>query len=991
MNISQIINKTKGPCIVLAGAGTGKTHTIVEKVKHIITNKIYEPEKIACITFSNEATNSLKARIFKELGEENPPIIRTFHGLSADLLKEYGDLIQLDKNFKILEPNEAKISLYRFLRIKPHYCHKYIESIQLAKDFGISLKDIEAYLKKRTSVYEGIDIEKKLADLKFELQTLHLLKTKLNKKEIVQQINILEEIIELTKFVKAWSAYERLKDKNNYQDYSDLNINALNLLKARPEISKKFDYIIVDEFQDTNKIQIDLLFLLCPSGNITIVGDINQSIYGFRGAYKENFLSFINFYNVKKEDIFGLDKSRRSPNKILRAAYNLILNNYSDREQCLFVNNFFEKEGEKIRVFELKNEKEEARKVYQIIKEEIEAGRKPSEICVMFRAHHQGEIIRKFLKEKNIDFVSVTKTNLLKNRTIKTIIDYLNILFYLMEDKQGGEHFWWDLFYEIGFNNEDLALLGKFLRENKNDKNEKLSKKVLNLLESSELTQAGKILAKKIKNIIEELLPLAKGNVLSLLDSLYRLLGFSGESFNKEEQETILNLNKFRELVENHSNLYYTDLLSFLKYIEALQNLNIKIESVEVEKEGVRLMTLHSTKGLEYEVVILTHMNQGKFPIEKEKNSYLIPKELLLNNKLLKESYLDEYYSLNEQIREERRLCYVAFTRTKERLFITYSRENNGKELQPSQFLNELNYKNNNDFFFEQNFEEKYDLPNETGRIISLSTILTSPSFNEVIQNFLGERNINTIKKNYFSPSALLLFSECEKKYEFKYLYNMPDSISISWEEMRLGSFVHAVLEKGVKNNLKTKEEFIELTKQMILNEEWEKIDENDAIQLILIFFERNKDKYNQNSKTECPLKMRIGNFNFLGYADRIDFKEEGIEIIDYKTGNSPIPPKQRNWQLGYYALAAEFSGLGKVRKVTLDMLKHEKPLEFEIDNKGNAKAVYSKNMVFNIFDVQKELEETAKKLENAYKDGFRPCPIEKNCPFCIEWIYNKK
>ena len=234
MNISQIINKTKGPCIVLAGAGTGKTHTIVEKVKHIITNKIYEPEKIACITFSNEATNSLKARIFKELGEENPPIIRTFHGLSADLLKEYGDLIQLDKNFKILEPNEAKISLYRFLRIKPHYCHKYIESIQLAKDFGISLKDIEAYLKKRTSVYEGIDIEKKLADLKFELQTLHLLKTKLNKKEIVQQINILEEIIELTKFVKAWSAYERLKDKNNYQDYSDLNINALNLLKARP-------------------------------------------------------------------------------------------------------------------------------------------------------------------------------------------------------------------------------------------------------------------------------------------------------------------------------------------------------------------------------------------------------------------------------------------------------------------------------------------------------------------------------------------------------------------------------------------------------------------------------------------------------------------------------------------------------------------------------------------------------------------------------------
>ena len=136
-------------------------------------------------------------------------------------------------------------------------------------------------------------------------------------------------------------------------------------------------------------------------------------------------------------------------------------------------------------------------------------------------------------------------------------------------------------------------------------------------------------------------------------------------------------------------------------------------------------------------------------------------------------------------------------------------------------------------------------------------------------------------------------------------------------------------------------------------------------------------------------MKTQIGGLNFVGFADRIDFNSYGIEIIDYKTGKSVVPFLARNWQLGYYALAASSLGLGRVRKITLDMLRHEKPLEFELDEKGNAFAVNSDRMnSFNIYEVEEELIKTAHEIQEAYRVGFKQCPIEKNCEFCNEYVY---
>jgi RecB family exonuclease len=196
------------------------------------------------------------------------------------------------------------------------------------------------------------------------------------------------------------------------------------------------------------------------------------------------------------------------------------------------------------------------------------------------------------------------------------------------------------------------------------------------------------------------------------------------------------------------------------------------------------------------------------------------------------------------------------------------------------------------------------------------------------------------------------------------------------------------VLEKGVSSGYKKLEEFIQYAKELLLEEEWESINIDEVETLIKVFFERHKNKYDEKSKTEQFLPLKIEGIDFIGFADRIDFLDNGIQIVDYKTGKTAITPKDRDIQLSFYALAAQ-EQYGKVRRVILDMLKQEKPLEFEIDDKGNAICTSSDRISgFNIYDVESEIVEIAKSIQEAYKKGFKPCPIEKNCEFCNEYVY---
>ncbi|NCO11409.1 hypothetical protein CO038_04485 [Candidatus Pacearchaeota archaeon CG_4_9_14_0_2_um_filter_39_13] len=960
--MSSVIKKTKGPCAILAGAGTGKTYAIVEKVRYILQNKIYPPEKIVCLTFSNEAANALRSRILGILKDDREPAVKTFHSFCADLLRKYGEKIGINPDFKILLPEDAKIILHKNFKIQPYYCHKYTATISTAKDLGISIQDLQEYIDKNPHE----DLDKKIEDLQFKLKTFYLKDyDREEKRSLSDTLEKLEKINNLSKFVKAWRAYEKIKAARNMQDYSDLNSKAIILLEKHPEIALEYKYVIVDEFQDTNKLQFDFLKLLAPEKNITVVGDLNQSIYRFRGAYKENFNIFRQYFQTGDSDIFTLAKSFRSPNSVLKTAHKLIENNYSNKQECFFVENAHNRPGEKIEAYELKNAKEETRKIIEIINKELKKGTPEDEICVLFRTHQQSRLLKKSLEYQNINYTAVASRSLFKSPEIKKVLDYLRILDSIRNNKKGSDNPWWDLFHSSGFSEEDLLRLGKFLKDNRDMNN--LGQLVLD--EDINLSEQGKIKLGLITKRIKSLLP-PEENLPKLILRIYETLGLDPE----QDKESMLCMHKFHELVQKYSQIESHNLGDFLHHIQIMENLGIEIEAPSAKESGIRIMTQHATKGLEYKAVIVSNLAQKRFPMERINSNSLIPAEISPELKPLlsevpeaEKDYIIKEYETANQLLEERRLCYVAFTRAKENLYLTYALDYGNKKHYPSQFLNEIDYKKNPEISFVQDLDDRYEEPK----------LSIKPAASEISKES---------PKIKFSPSSLLLFDECQKKYEYKYIYNMPEPKPVSWEAIKLGSFVHHVIELGIKNNYRTENEFILLAKSEQAEEEWDFIELDEALPLIKVFFERNRNKYNSSSKTEINLSANISGLNFIGYADRVDFTPSGVEIIDYKTGNSYIQPKARNWQLGFYALAAQ-EKYGKVYKLTLDMLKKEKPLEFILDEKGNATESGGR-MSFNLHEVKEELVSTAQAILGCYKTGFKPCPIEKNCDFCNEYVW---
>lgn len=982
----EAIQKTQGPCIILAGAGTGKTHTIVEKLKYLLENKTYAPQKIVCLTFSNEAANEMRKRILKILPyspeEDKEPIIKTFHSFCSDLLKKHGEKINIPESFRILLPDDAKILLHKNLKVTPTLCHKYINEIGIAKDLGIQEEDLEDYLTKKTPNSNIRELEKTLENLQFKLQVLTL-SNQHEKPVIKEKIEFLDSLIKTKKFLQTWKAYEKLKTLKNLLDYSDLNKKALELLEKNPEIAEKFQYIIIDEFQDTNKLQCDFLtYLAGKHKNITIVGDLNQSIYRFRGAYKNNIDNFSKFFKTTVKDTFALDKSYRSTNKILRVAHTLIQNNYSRKEECFPVFSALNKKESPIETFELKDGKEETRKIIEIIKSELHSSVSAEEICVIFRTHQQSRALKNSLEYEQIPYTSVTKKSLLKLTPIKITKDYLTILDKLKNKARGGEQAWWDLIYNSGFLKEDAIKISRFIKDNK--KNECLSVKILNSSNSLEetLSKQGKVKLSLLLTKIKSLLSHSQKPIPELMLKIYEVSGInnSHSEDRRKSKENLLVLQKFHAFSQEYSEIDSPDLTSFLRHLEMIENLGIEIDAPSLDDSGIRIMTNHATKGLEYNTVIVTNLAQKRFPIESRKKS-LIPSELFPElSDLIKDMPDQEAQEIvkkheqHNQLLEERRLCYVAFTRAKNKLYLTYAKQYGNHKFLLSQFLNEINHKQNPDITFSQDDQEKYKEP-------------------ELTPEILPAANLNPTTKTdiTFSPSSLQLFDQCQKRYEYKYIYNMPDPPSISWEAMKLGSFVHTIFEEGVQANHRTEKEFIDLAKTLQMKNEWSFIELQEALPLIKIFFHRNKDKYSPNSLTEQKLNATIEGIKFTGTADRIDKNEDNsLEIIDYKTGVSNVLPKYRNWQLGFYALATQALGMGVPKFLTLDMLRHENPIVFELDAHGNANEIHSQRTSFNLEEVKQELVNTAKQILECHESGFQACKLEKNCAFCEEYVREK-
>ena len=619
MDINNLNDKQKeavlhidGPMLVLAGAGSGKTKVLTNRIVNLIKNGV-SPENILAITFTNKAAKEMKDRVYNLIGyEANKIQISTFHSLGLKILKENYDKLGYDKNFIIIDSDDSLTVIKKLL-----------------KDYNMS-----------PEFYNAKNIRNKISSAKNELIDVNSFSNLEYDKKIV---TIYEKYVEKLKL-------------NNSVDFDDLLILPIKLFRSHKEIlnnyQEKYKYILIDEYQDTNQCQYILSKLLSSKyRNIFVVGDNDQAIYAFRGANYKNILNFEKDYPDCKTIL--LEENYRSTKTILNAANSVIKNNKQRKDKNLWSNN---DEGELINYVKTNSEKEEASYVATTIKELISKGTDPMEIAVLYRTNAQSRVMEEEMLKNNIPYKIVGSFYFYNRKEIKDLLCYLRL---------------------INNPKDDVSLLRVI-----NVPKRKIGQKTIDNL-TNVATINGTSLFEAItdgkeavfKDLILKLQEQCEN--LSLTEMVDLVLEKSGLKQELENEKTLdseirlENLKEFKSITKN-----YEEENGVISLDEFLNEITIVSDMSEHQDSNnkVSLMTVHSVKGLEYDNVFVIGMEEGIFP---------------------------HYNSINEgtnsAIEEERRLCYVAITRAKKRLWLLNAKKRmlfgNMQLNPPSRFMEEIDDK----------------------------------------------------------------------------------------------------------------------------------------------------------------------------------------------------------------------------------------------------------------------------------------------------------
>ena len=608
--LEAVIN-TEGPMLVLAGAGSGKTKVLTTKIAYLIEEKEIDPYNIIAITFTNKAANEMKSRVENMLGISAGRIqISTFHSFGLSVIKRHYDKLGLDSNFTIIDSDDVLSTIKRIL-----------------KDMNLDPK-----------FYNPKTIKNKISSAKNEL---------MGPDELDKFTN--NELDEIT--VNVYREYEKRLKINNSVDFDDLLMLPIILFNENKDIlafyQERFKYILVDEYQDTNQVQYVLTKLLSAKyKNICVVGDPDQSIYGFRGSNYRNILNFEKDY--KNTKVILLEQNYRSTKNILNAANDVIKNNNNRKEKDLWTEN---DEGIKIKYKRCDDEKDEANYVVSNIRKLIKDNVKLEEIAVLYRTNAQSRNVEEALLRENIPYKVVGSFYFYNRKEIKDLICYLKLIYNTNDD--------------ISLNrviNVPKRGIGLKTMENLTTKANILNDSIFNVIESGKELEFKKLIL-EFRELSEEL------SLTELVDLILDKTGIKKElelEDTIESQSRIENLDEFKSITKSFEDKYGVISLSeFLDEISLVSDVEEHKNSTDV----VTLMTVHSAKGLEFDNVFIVGLEEGIFP-----HSMCL-------------------YSPSE-IEEERRLCYVAITRAKEKLTLVnakrrllYGQENCNPK---SRFISEI-------------------------------------------------------------------------------------------------------------------------------------------------------------------------------------------------------------------------------------------------------------------------------------------------------------
>ena len=603
MNENQLkaILKTQGAVMVIAGAGSGKTRVLTNRIAYLIAEKNVLESNILAITFTNKAAKEMKERIYSLVGETSKYIwINTFHSMCVRILRQHIDLLGYNKNFTILDTSEQKIIIKNI-----------VKELNLSEDS-----------------YQPNNILKIISNSKNSMISVNEMKAQ-------ARFGFMKNVAEIYEY------YQKYLKKNSVLDFDDLMLKTIVLFEKHPEVlaiyQNKFEYIHVDEYQDTNVIQYKLIKMLSEvHKNICIVGDDDQSIYSWRGACSDNIINFEKDY--EDVEVIFLDQNYRSNSTILDAANAVIKNNTDRKDKALWSEN---KGGDKITVYAATNDKDETDDIAKKILDLKAQGVDYKDIAILYRANYLSRSMENSCMVFGIPYKLIGSLKFLQRQEIRDLLAYMNVI----------------------VNKNDEFSLRRIINVPKRGIGASSMAKIDNYAE-----QYGLSLFEALKNI--DMIGVSK-KIITNIHLLTQLI----EKYSQTEQYSIEDLivgiykdSGYESMLKESADAYaesrienISELVSSAKQFSSMNDNLIDFISEmsltsdaddENEDDSVVLSTVHAAKGLEYRVVFIMGLEENLFPSIRDA-----------------ESSEDE----RNKMEEERRLAYVAITRAKEKLFMSYA------------------------------------------------------------------------------------------------------------------------------------------------------------------------------------------------------------------------------------------------------------------------------------------------------------------------------
>jgi len=882
----QAVTHKEGPLLIIAGAGTGKTRVITQRIAWLINEGLAKTDEILALTFTDKAAKEMQERVDILMPYGYTDIwISTFHAFGDRLLRENSLVAGLNPDFKVLSRPEAAVffrehlfefplEYYRPLAEPTRFIEALISFFSRAKDEDISAKDYFKYAQD------------------------FMIKAKAGPKDEAA----LELAAQQMEVAGAYAKYQELLAREGLVDFGNQFYLSLQLLREHPLVlqnyQKQFKYILVDEFQDTNFAQFQIVKLLAGSAkNITVVADDDQCIYRWRGAAYSNVLNFIQEYSGAKQ--ITLIRNYRSTQAILDSAYQLIQYNNPERfEIKAKIDKHLiglTKGGRKPEHLHFDTYSTEADKVSKIIKEKVGSGEfRFRDFAILVRSNSDAQGFIQSLNMQNIPWQFSGNQGLYSREEVKLCINFLRVaanpsdslsLYYLASSE----------IYKVDLT--ELALCNHFSWR----RNRSLYSVFNDLEKIPELEQVQEKTREKIKQVladIEKFLRVSRDETTGRL--LYSFLTDTGylkrltHNPSLEKETKIQNIAKFFNQVSDFELVAKED-----RVISFIQHLNLLIDSgddpptveADLEEDAVNILTIHKAKGLEFRVVFLVSLVQGKFPVPKRSQQISLP------DALIKEILPSGDF----HTQEERRLFYVGMTRAKEELYLTSADDYGGKRLRkPSQFVAEA-----------------------LGKEVGMGAEKKKSAAIESIQRFAAVKEMPKAAPPKIAEDKLITLSyyqiddylTCPLKYKYVNILRVP---IMEHHTVIYGRAMHEAVSQYFLRKLNGKsmkvDELLDCFEanfdpQGFLDANHQEERFRIGREALVRFYNDEERRQSSPKSIEEGFSFVLGENKIAGRFDRIDMEKEGAVIIDFKTSEIKAQKEadkrcKESKQLALYALA---------------------------------------------------------------------------------------